>query len=244
MEVAKAAPSVPTVTPQPSASPAAKTEEQPAAMPTPFFQPTPVPEPTAAPSATPENSIALGKPTPVPANTPMPRISAQEKPTPAATPKARATPPIQQLAKLTAPQPLPAEPGTQEFKERTKIEGGIRNRGKAGVDAIATPMGRYSAVMHDIIGARWNSYIKQRADLVTAVGEVAVSFKINPDGTIDGKSLRVLSNTASDGLATITKNAILNSKLPPVPDDLAPFMENDQLEIRSLKFNCYDFNQQ
>ncbi len=196
---------------------------------TPFFNPTPVPATTAPP----KDTFALGKPTPLPLNSPAP-----------ATP----TPTPEQVAKLIPPPALRArpeestpssEPGTQAFKEKGQIESGITQRGKAGVDAVGTPRGRYEAVMHNMVGSRWNHYVRQKGGLITA-GEVTVSFVISQEGVTS--NVKVLSNTANDELANITIRAILESKLPPVPEELTPMLRNGRLEIPAARFNCYDLN--
>jgi TonB family protein len=257
---------------QPSPTPEeAKAEPTPFFQPTPVPTPVPAstPEPTPVPTPAPTpvpDDFALGKPTPtpVPASTPEPTPEKVELPKPTPVPAATPTPtPAQQFAKLAMPTPplaaptpelrarpqpprpptppAASEPGTQTFKEKTKIDGGIQNRGKAGVDAVATPFGKYRNAVKNSIGSRWNHYVRENASLVTSVGEVVVSFKIDQNGKVE--DVKIISNSANDGLANITIRAILESKLPPIPDELTPMLKNGRLEISSVSFYCYDLNQ-
>jgi len=193
--------------------------------------PTPRPTPTAAPDA-----LALGKPTPTPA-------PAAQRPTP-----------VEELARLSvAPSmhahadvaPAPAspptppsaslpEPAVQREMEKTRVNGGINAPGPPGVDAIETPFGRYHRKLSNLIGSRWKLYLQEHPK---DVGDVTILVKIDTNGKV--ASTRVLANHALDDLAELSTRAIMESDLPPVPDDLAPMLRNGKLEI-SFNFNVYD----
>ena len=208
-----------------------RVEEEPVPKPTPFFNPTPVPMNSPAPVATPKDGFALGKPTPVPAGTPAP--SAPPRPTP-----------VPQLAKLTPPTPLlrshadanPAsEPGYQQQREQTKIDGAIASKGKPGADVVATPLGRYKKSIADAIGSRWYHYVNDKRDLIT-VGDVHIKFYVDGDGRVS--NVKILSNTANDTLGGFCVQAVTQAKIPPMPGEVAPALINGLLEV-DYHFNIY-----
>lgn len=230
LEVAKAAPPAPEpprpkfAASQPSPEPI--TEVEPVKKPDePAPTPTPPPEPTPPPDA-----VALGSPTPTPSPTPA------DSPAP--------TPP-EQLAKMVttpalrahteAPREQPAEPGYQPQREKTKIEGGISNRGRAGVDSVATPLGRYKKSIADAVGSRWYHYVNQQMDLIT-VGEVHIKFRVTASGRVEG--VKVVSNSANESFGGFCIRAVSEAKIPPMPPDIAPTLEDGKLEI-DYRFNIY-----
>ena len=212
---------------QQSATALAKAADQPKPTPNPTSKPTPAP--TVAP-----NSLALGKTTP----TPAPQLPS----------------PIGQLARLmtqpalrgqadmapmtTTPPAPPAahlpEPPTQRETEKTRINGGITALGPAGVDAVETPFGRYHRKLSNLIGSRWKLYLQEHPK---DVGDVTILVKLNTNGKVT--STRVVSNHSLDDLGELSTRAIMESDLPPVPDDLAPMLRDGKLEI-SFNFNVYD----
>lgn len=229
MEVAKAtAPTpAPLTKPEPTASPSE--ESQPTPTPFPLSKPTPVPTPAPTPTPT-EDSIALGKPTPVPVSTPAPAFKTTRD-----TSHSISKPP-QQLAKLTSPPPTyaqpemlrPSEPSYQPQHEQTKIKGSITNRGKPGVDAVASPIGRYKKSVADAIGSRWYYYVDQFKDMIT-VGEVHVRFYLTPEGRVE--NAKIISNTSNASFGNLCVRAVLEAQIPVMPDELAPALNDGRLEI-------------
>ena len=69
---------------------------------------------------------------------------------------------------------------------------------KVGVDADATPLGRYNKAVHVAISPKWNTYIREHMDLIT-LGTVRVRFFITPNGKVE--DIRLLSNTSTEALA-------------------------------------------
>jgi hypothetical protein len=196
-------------------------------------QATPVPTPKPVPTPPPD-SLALGKPTPTPA------------------------PPIKDLARLTlrgqadmAPmtqQPVPRavpvhpvppspsmpEPSTQRETSRTRIAGGIAVPGAPAVDAVETPFGRYHRKLSNLIGSRWQLYLQEHPK---DVGDVTILVKLDTTGKVT--ATRVIANHSVDDLAELSTRAIMESDLPPVPDDLAPMLRDGKLDI-TFNFNVYD----
>jgi hypothetical protein len=215
----------------------------PEATPTPTPAATPRPLPTAAP-----DQFALGTPSPTPA-------PAEKLPTPVAElaklippPPMRMSPdmdrmtPQRQPARPAPPQPAqPAQPpesqperGNQLNREMTRINGGITARGAPGVDAVETPYGRYHRKLSNLIGSRWQLYLQEHPK---DVGEVTILVLLNMSGKV--AATRIIANHAVDDLAELSTRAILESDLPPVPDDLAPMLRDGKLEI-SFNFSVYD----
>ncbi len=229
MEFAPAPPLPESVRPASTPAPKSTPEPRPTAPPEPTPAPTPKaePKPTPAPDAEP-----LYRPTPVPTVAPQatPDDLAKPRPAPTATPD-------ESLAML-APTPVPKPPnqsGAPYETQQNKIEGGISNRGKTGVDAIGTPVGRYRKKIADAIGSRWNSYVKQRMDLITT-GSVRIKFFITKKGGIE--DLKVISNDANAALENFSVGAITSGKLPEIPPELAPTLDKGRFEV-TYTFTIY-----
>jgi hypothetical protein len=194
-------------------------------------------------------SLTNPQPTPTPAPTPAPDTLALGTPTPTPSPPSQLPTPIAELAKLSTPPPLRAhaemppetqsnppspEPSTQRETEKTRIDGGITTPGRPGVDAVETPYGRYHRKLSNLIGSRWQLYLQEHPK---DVGDVTIEVVLDPSGKVT--TTRVISNHSMDDLAELSTRAIMESDLPPVPDDLAPMLRNGKLEI-TLKFDVYD----
>jgi outer membrane biosynthesis protein TonB len=200
--------------------------------------------------AVPEQLKATAQPAPLQQPTPIQAAQttpAPVRPTPAMTAKSDATPsqdslplpetrptPSETLAMLKQ-QPAPrtqskpaAKSGYQPQRERTMIEGSISNRGKAAVSAIGTPLGRYRKLIADAIGSRWYYYVNQRMDLIS-IGSVHIKFFINEAGRVE--ELKVLSNSSNETFANYSVQSILEAKMPPLPEDTVPLLDNGRLEV-------------
>ena len=203
--------SAPTPTPPPESS--QPKVQEPQDLPPDLPEPMPLPEPT------PQSALALAKPTPVPAPVPRPApTTALKQPQP--TPKPLN--PRLNVTKSVAP------PGYQAQREATKIEGNITNRGKAGVAAIGTPLGRYKKAIADAVGSRWYYYINQRMDLIT-VGDVHIKFFVNEKGRVEG--VRIVSNTANDTFASYCMQSVTEAQIPLPPPDVLTRLNEGRLEI-------------
>jgi outer membrane biosynthesis protein TonB len=166
----------------------------------------------------------------------QPSVAPQESATP--QPSAQPTPMTksEEFAMLTSrPTPRPTVASTpqqqrssyQPFKERTRLAGSITNRGTSAVNAVGTPLGRYQKTLFDAIGSHWYAYIEQKADLVS-LGTTRVSFWVDRSGRV--KNLKVLSNDSNEAFANVCLQAILDSKLPPIPEDVAGALPAEGLE--------------
>lgn len=179
--------------PQPKPSPSATPEKR------------PTPNETPPPAATPSpNEFALLAQTPAPVASPAENEETSQIPTPTPTPTPEITP------------PSPAST-YRDFQQKTIIRGGINNRGRSAVNAMATPLGRYKKLLEDAVGSRWYYYVKAKSDLVS-IGTTSVTFQIMPDGSI--QNLRITENTANEASASVALRSIEETKLPPIPEDL------------------------
>jgi outer membrane biosynthesis protein TonB len=177
---------------------------------------------------------------------PQPSAVPQENPKPSAAPQPTRQPaPVtaaEQFAMLTA-KPTPAvEPSAapasvrsayRALKERTRISGSISNRGTSSVNALGTPLGRYSKIMKDAIGSRWYSYFEQSRDLVS-IGTLQLRFYVDRSGRV--KDLKITENTSNEAFANICLRSVLEAHLPPIPDDLASSLPSEGLEIDGMNF--------
>jgi hypothetical protein len=192
--------------------------------------PAPTPEPTPTPAP---DTLALGTPTPSP--TPVAVLARLTLPPPLRG-HAEMTPMTQPQEAPAPPTPSLPEPSTQRETEKTRIDGGITAPGQPGVDAVETPFGRYHRKLSNLIGSRWQLYLQEHPK---GIGDVTILVKIDTSGKVT--ATRVIANHAMDDLAELSTRAILESDLPPVPDDLAPMLRDGKLEI-TFNFNVYDPN--
>lgn len=165
---------------------------------------------------------------------PQPSI-AQQQATP--EPSAQPTPETKTdaLAMLTKPTPRPSAASTPKppqsaynpYKERTRLSGSITNRGASRVNAVGTPLGRYQKILFDAIGSHWYAYIEQRVDLVS-LGTARITFYVDRSGRVT--NLKVVSNDSNEAFANVCLQAILDSKLPPIPEDVASTLPPEGLE--------------
>jgi outer membrane biosynthesis protein TonB len=167
------------------------------------------PQPSAAPqqSATPQPSV---QPTPITKSEEF----AMLRSTPTPHPSAASTPQQQRSS-------------YQPYKEKTRLAGSITNRGTSSVNAIGTPLGRYQKELFDAIGSHWYAYIEEKADLVR-LGTTRVSFWVDRSGRV--KNLKVISNDSNEAFANVCLQAILDSKLKPIPEDVANALPPEGLE--------------
>ncbi len=194
-------------------------------------QPTPAPTATPTASPTPNETLPPETPTPAPEQfalltqtptpVPSPTESAEEEeiPTPTGTPTPTPEP--------TATPPKPAS-AYRDFQQKTRIRGGINNRGRSSVNAVGTPLGRYHKLVQDAIGARWYHHVKARGDVIS-IGTTSVTFQIMPDGSIG--SLRVTENTANEASASIALRSIQETKLSPIPEDILATLPDGRFTI-------------
>jgi outer membrane biosynthesis protein TonB len=171
-----------------------------------------------------EDQIVVAKPTPRP-----PAVKAEPRDTAPGS-----------YAMLSTPAPLSKKSFTKRYQEmldKTRVEGRISNRGKAGVDAVATPFGRYWAQVKTAIGSGWNRYVNEQMTLI-APGTARVTFHLDRDGR--ARNVRVDSNTSNSSFANVCERAVRDAPIPPIPPDVAAKLRDGPLEY-SLEFTFYTF---
>jgi outer membrane biosynthesis protein TonB len=182
---------------------------------------------------------------------PQPSAAPQEKAKPADTPQPTPQPPpltaAEQFAMLTArptpvaepsvmPAPARARSTYRPLKDQTRISGNITNRGISSVNALGTPLGRYEKILKDSIGSRWYAYVDQKRDLIN-IGTLQLRFYVDRSGRV--KNLKITENTSNESFANICLQSVLESQLPPIPDDLANTLPSEGLEVEGMNFIIY-----
>lgn len=169
-----------------------------------------------------------------PADQPQPPEATTAPPTQLALreapPKKEATtpnPPNPQTQPAAKPKP-PAATGFQPETRVTRIRGNLSNRGKASLEAAATPLGRYKKQISDAIGSRWYYYVNNQIGLLN-IGTVSIRFVVLPNGKV--RDVRVTSNSSNESFASVSINAIIEAEIPPIPDEVAKLLENGRIEI-------------
>jgi len=104
------------------------------------------------------------------------------------------------------------------------------------VNALGTPLGRYEKILKDSIGSRWYSYVDQKRDLIS-IGTLQLRFDVDRSGRV--KNLKITENTSNESFANICVQSVLESQLPPIPDDLANTLPTEGLEIEGMNFIIY-----
>ena len=112
---------------------------------------------------------------------------------------------------------------------KNEIKGGISNRGKASVEAADTPMGRYMAKVNTAVSQKFNPACMRARDRIT-YGTVQVEFDVNLKGGVE--NLRIANNGVSHAIMQdLVLGVILESKLPPIPDELQEYLIGNRLHI-------------
>lgn len=171
-------------------------------------------------------------PPPVPEAKPTP----EAKPLPAMDPASsqlalRDAPPVekkQPVPKPVPPKQPPSAAGYQPETRVTRIRGNISNRGKASLEAAATPIGRYKKMVSDAIGSRWYYYVNSQIGLLN-IGTVDIRFTVSPDGKVSG--VKVISNTSNESFASVSISSIVEAEIPPIPEEVAKLLDSGRLEI-------------
>lgn len=175
-------------------------------------------------------------------STPAPQASAQAEAKPEASPTPRME---SDLALLKAPTPTPAPKAKEKAKTAstpspnsqagfrpetrvTRLRGNVSSKGKASLEANATPLGRYKKQISDAIGSRWYYYVSSQMGLLN-IGTVDIRFTVTPEGKI--KAPQVLSNSSNESFASVSLASVVQAQIPPMPPEVAKLIENGRLEI-------------
>jgi outer membrane biosynthesis protein TonB len=161
--------------------------------------------------------------------------TAELAPTPRADPELalieKPRPKPAQAVKKNTPAQKPSTPSASGFQSETRVtrlRGSISNRGRASVEANATPLGRYKKAVSDAIGSRWYYYVKSQMGLLN-IGTVDIRFTILPNGKV--KAPQILNNSSNESFASVSLSAIVQAEIPPIPPEVEAVLENGRIEI-------------
>jgi outer membrane biosynthesis protein TonB len=203
----------PPATPPPTPAPTATA--------TPLVTPTPTPQPTPSPSA---EMLAMFRATPPPSM----RAPEETEPMP---------PPPSAPPETERPTPPPQRPSSAYRREQvpTQMRGNISNRGVSSVNAVGTPLGRYSKTIYDAVGSRWYALVHENADRVN-IGTVGLTFVVDRSGHIT--KLNIVSNTSDESFSNLCIQSVQDAKLPPIPEDVAAALPPEGLE-QQVNFSIF-----
>jgi len=180
----------------------------------------------AAPEMPPAAEQAVQEPAPPTVSpTPTTQLALRQAP-----PKTEDRPPAEKpdTSRTATPPRPPAAPGFQPETRVTRIRGNISNRGKASLEAAATPLGRYKKMVSDAIGSRWYYYVNSQIGLLN-IGTVDIRFIVEANGKV--RNVRVTSNSSNESFASVSVNSIIEAEIPPIPEDVAKLLDNGRIEI-------------
>lgn len=158
--------------------------------------------------------------------------------TPAAKPQIRAPadePPAMPKA-VPVPDPVMQTAGKPEadafspFTRTGKMDGAVSREGDNAVDAEATPLGIYMRQVTGAVEKKWHLYVRLAKDSVT-FGRVRFRFYVDKRGV--PQDLKILSDArdADPRMRDLTLRAILDAKIPPIPEDLLPTLDDGRVKI-------------
>jgi TonB family protein len=123
----------------------------------------------------------------------------------------------------------------QEGKQQTRVDGGLAENGKTGVNASKTPLAAYMKQVSRAIGARWNQVIRSKMDSLET-GSVKVRFKVAMDGVVHEVLLE--QSSANREFSELCLDVIRAAELDPPPPEAEPLLRKGLLEI-PFTFSLY-----
>jgi hypothetical protein len=123
----------------------------------------------------------------------------------------------------------------QEGKQETRVDGGLAENGKTGVNASKTPLAAYMKQVSRAIGARWNLVIRSKMDSLET-GSVKVRFKVAKDGVVHEVVLE--QSSANREFSELCLEVIRAAELDPPPPEAEPLLRKGLLEI-PFTFSLY-----
>ena len=99
-----------------------------------------------------------------------------------------------------------------------------------------TPLAAYQKQVNDMIGARWYALVEKERDMI-AVGKVTINFRILADGRIT--NLKIVGNSSNESFANVSIRAVLEPKLPPIPEAVRRQLHQDFIDWDGVNFILY-----
>ncbi len=219
--------------PVPASQPAAVAPSMP-----PLYDPNPVTKEKLAQAEQAKPDQPIPEPS-KPRSTPPPFKIAQSPredsiPIPKAAPTPRMT-----VASLTNPQPpsFKSVPRLQEDLKKTRVEGSISNRGRQGVNAVATPLGRYVSQIKTALASSWLPLTQERMSLITP-GAATFSFDIDSSG--HAQNIHMEDNTSNSAFANLCEESLRRAPIPTPPADLIPSLRDGMFPYQ-MTFTLYSY---
>lgn len=135
--------------------------------------------------------------------------------------------PAEEVGMRPADQGLFADGFSPEEMQST-TNGTLTNLGQNAVDAEGTEVGKYKNQVRQIIAKKWHQYRMENQAAVTW-GILKLKCRVDRHGKVHG--LRIVENKANTMLADFSLRAILDAKLPPMPEEVAAELGKGGLEL-------------
>ena len=127
------------------------------------------------------------------------------------------------------------ETEAQEGKQQSKVNGGLEQNGKEGVNATRAPVAVYMKSVSRAMAARWNELIKPRMDSLDT-GSAKVRFRVAMNGSVH--EVRLESCTANKEFADLCLDVVKQTRLDPPPPEAKPLLRDGLLDI-PFTFSLY-----
>lgn len=147
-----------------------------------------------------------------------------------------APPPSAPADKPLANTPNPEQASFMPDTLPSNVKGAVERRGdQDAVNAVRTTAGVYTKSVQDAIGLRWRRDIGLQT-VQMLPGRITLQFSVGKDGKVHQENVAVLLDEASPMLRQSAVRAILNAKLPAIPEELIPLLDNGRFPV-NLNFN-------
>ncbi len=161
--------------------------------------------------APPIGDVRLSDPGPTPPSQPLPRSIASQAPAMEAPPTLQST--------------------YMPRSEMRTMRGGVTERGdRNSVNAARTIAGTYYKMAQDAIGQRWNRELGIK-NVNLLPGRVILKVVVDRAGHVRSEDVSVALDKGGPVLKETAFSAVFNTKLPPLPDDMLPILENGRFEM-------------
>ena len=121
--------------------------------------------------------------------------------------------------------------GFRSEAKATVMEGTISRRSKIGSKNVkATPVGKYMAQISKLVEQEWQRRCMMHADLIQP-GTLRIGFMVDERGKV--KNISTIAQTmGSENQRSLTFQALMSVKIPPMPKKVRESQRGDPLEFR------------
>ena len=124
--------------------------------------------------------------------------------------------------------------GFRTESKKTRMEGTIRRRGRSSLKVEATALGRYKARVNRVIETEWQRECVLHRDHVEP-GILTLRFYVDKNGRVSG--FRYVDEVQANPLQKgFTMNAVKQSQLPAMPEEVIKELKGESLEFH-INFN-------